>query len=399
MTLLNSVDAIPKLTERVQVTENLVWDRWLWAPVIALALVGVLIVATSSMEFSQKTYDNPFSVLTRHGVYLLLAMTAGLVMSLIPIKLWQQANWVFLLIGLGLLTMVLVPGIGHEVNGSKRWIRFGPAGIQPSELMKLFLVMYVSGYLVRRAAEVRSQWSGFLKPILVLAVVIVLLLMEPDFGAVVVTMGAVLGMMFLGGVRASQFFLLVIVCSGAVAAMAFAQPYRVQRLMAFLDPWSADNVFAGGYQLTQALIAIGRGEWFGVGLGNSMLKLFYLPEAHTDFVFAILAEEFGLIGVLIVLTLFSLMIGRMFLIGQMAQAKGLGFGAYACYGFAMIFAIQTLINIGVNTGLLPTKGLTLPLISYGGTSLIICFAMLGFVQGVYHQALHAPMPKDEEGDT
>ncbi len=360
-------------------------DKQLVLSGLAICLIGLVIVASASVEYSNKIYGSPITLVLKHFVYLVIGFIAFIVSSRIPLDFWFKTNWIWLLFGVFLLVVVLIPGIGREVNGSWRWIRLGPLSVQPSELIKFFLVLYVSGYLVRREAEVKSQWSGFLKPVFVMSLVILLLLMEPDFGAVVVITATILGLVFLGGVKAAQFFVLVLISFGAVYLMAQAEPYRLERLAAFLDPWSVDNRFAGGYQLTQALIAIGRGEWFGVGLGSSMLKLFYLPEAHTDFVFAILGEEFGFVGVMVVLTLYSLFLARVFHVGRLAELYGNRFGAFICYGIGLLFTIQTLINLGVNTGLLPTKGLTLPLMSYGGTSLIISLGMLGVVQAViYH---------------
>jgi len=384
---------IPVLS--LQVKKPVVYDYWLSIAIILLLITGVMVIASSSMEFANRNMGGPFAILLRHLIYMTLGLVSGAVIMRIPVDVWQKFDWILLLIGIVLLLLVLTPGIGSEINGSKRWIRFGPIGMQPSELMKWFLIIYVSGYLVRRAEEVRNQWSGFLKPIVVLAFIIVLLLLEPDFGAMVVAMSAVLGMMFLGGVRANQFFVLITACSGAVAFIATAQEYRMQRLLSFMDPWASENVYGSGYQLTQALIAFGRGEWTGVGLGNSMLKLFYLPEAHTDFVFAILGEEFGLIGVLFVLTLFALLIGRIFYIGWLAERRDQLFGAYACYGIALLMAMQAVINMGVNTALLPTKGLTLPLLSYGGSSLVVTLAMFGFVMAVY-QATQIPELQEKE---
>lgn len=385
--------AIPTLSEAI--IKPVHFDKWLALVAGVLIVIGVMVIASSSIEFSNKNLGGPFAIITRHSVYLVLGVVAAIIVSRVPVILWQKADWILLLIGIAMLVLVLTPGIGSEVNGSWRWIRFGPVGIQPSELMKWFLILYVSGYLVRRGDEVRSQWSGFLKPILILSVVIVLLLLEPDFGAVVVALSAILGMMFLGGVRPTQFLVLITACSGAVALMATSSEYRVQRLMTFLDPWSNENVFGSGYQLTQSLIAFGRGEWFGVGMGNSMLKLFYLPEAHTDFVFAILGEEYGLVGVLTVLILFACLIGRIFYIGYLAERKNLLFGAYACYGISLQMALQAVINMGVNTALLPTKGLTLPLLSYGGSSLVVTLAMFGFVMAVYHQAMNTDLEDAE----
>lgn len=338
----------------------------------SLLMIGWVMVMSASMEIAGTNTGQPFYYAVRHLIYLMLGLSAAIVVLQIPMSFWQKYDWVFLLLGFVLLVLVLTPGIGRTVNGSSRWIGLGPINLQSSELSKLFLVIYLAGYLVRRQAEVRSQWSGFLKPFVILAAMIILLLLEPDFGAVVVTMTAALGMLFLGGVRASQFFVTIAGSLVAVGIMASSQTYRMQRLTAYADPWAPENVFSGGYQLTQSLIAFGRGDWFGVGLGNSMQKLFYLPEAHTDFVFAILAEEMGLIGSLIVVVLLSLVIWRAMQIGRQSELAGKFFSAYVAFGIALIMAAQSLINIGVNTGLLPTKGLTLPFLSYGGSSLIVC---------------------------
>jgi len=381
-----------------EMKETPIFDTWLLLTIGFLLVTGIMVIASSSMEFADRNLGGPFAILGRHLVYMLLGLITAITIARIPVAIWQRFDWILLLTGVVLLVLVLVPGIGSEINGSKRWIRFGSIGFQPSELMKWFLIIYISGYLVRRADEVRNHWSGFLKPILVLAFIIVLLLLEPDFGAMVVALLAVLGMMFLGGVRASQFIVLMTACSGAVAFIATAQEYRMQRLLSFMDPWSSENVYGSGYQLTQALIAFGRGEWTGVGLGNSMLKLFYLPEAHTDFVFAILGEEFGLVGVLFVLTLFASLISRIFYIGWLAERRNQLFGAYACYGIALLIAMQAVINMGVNTALLPTKGLTLPLLSYGGSSLVVTLAMFGFVMAVYRETQNGPVVEIEEVD-
>jgi len=283
--------------------------------------------------------------------------------------------------------LVLFPGIGQEIKGSRRWIDLGPIGFQPSELAKVSMILYVGAYLVRRRDEVISSWSGFLKPVLVLALVAVLLLLEPDFGSVVVILGTILGMLFLGGVKPGQFLLAMFAAVGAVIVMALSESYRVQRLLAFRNPWSEENVYGSGYQLTQSLIAFGRGEWFGVGLGNSMQKLFYLPEAHNDFIVAIIAEELGLFGIVVLIGLYSLMIHRIFRIGRLAELKDNLFGAFCSYGIGILFSLQAFINIGVNTGLLPTKGLTLPFISAGGTSLIVSICLIALVNRIYGETL------------
>jgi len=276
-----------------------------------------------------------------------------------------------------LLIAVLIPGLGRSVNGSTRWIPIGPLSLQPSEFAKLAVVTFMAGYLVRRQDEVRTQFSGFLKSLVVLGLFIVLFLLEPDFGAVVVMMAAVLGMFFLGGMRKLHIGA-VVVAAGALGTMTiFAAEYRIKRLMTYLDPWG--DPFGSGYQLTQAQIAFGRGGWFGEGLGQSMQKLFYLPEAHTDFVYSVLAEEWGAMGALVVVALYGLLIVRGLKVGQQAEALGQQYSAYLAYGLVLLIAAQAMINIGVNLGLLPTKGLTLPFVSYGGSSMLACAASLGIL--------------------
>ena len=351
-------------------------DKMLLSIIGMLLFTGVVMVCSASMEIAAAKNGNAFHYLNRHLVYLCIAVAGGVLAWWVPLSLWQRSGGLLLLCAIALLVLVLVPGIGKTVNGSMRWVRLGVLNFQVSELAKLFLVIYLAGYLVRRLDEVRQQWTGFVKPLAVMAVMIVLLLAEPDFGAVVVMMTAVLGMMFLGGVRLIQFVSLIAVSAGAIALMAVSQPYRMQRLITFMDPWSEENVYDSGYQLTQALIAFGRGDWSGTGLGNSIQKLFYLPEAHTDFVFAIIAEEMGLFGSVIVIGLLAALALRIFWIGHRAEQQGRFFSAYLAYGIGFIFSAQSLINLGVNTGLLPTKGLTLPLISYGGSSLLVsCIAL------------------------
>lgn len=289
---------------------------------------------------------------------------------MIPMATWQRFGGTLLIAAFALLIMVLIPGIGREVNGSLRWIGFGLFNVQPSEIAKVFVVIYLAGYLVRREQEVRRSWAGFFKPFIVLLPLAMLLLREPDFGATVVMMGAAAVMLFLGGVGLFRFILMVALAVLAVFILVQTQEYRMQRLITFTDPWA--DQFGSGYQLTQALIAFGRGGWFGLGLGNSIQKQFYLPEAHTDFVFAVLAEELGLVGALATVGLFLFVCVRGLYIGYWAEQAKQYFAAYMAYGLSMLWIGQFLINIGVNVGLLPTKGLTLPFLSYGGSSLIIC---------------------------
>ncbi|MCJ2370075.1 putative lipid II flippase FtsW [Pseudomonas sp. RGM 3321] len=344
---------------------------------LALLGLGLVMITSASSEVAAVQSGNTLYMMTRHLVYLLIGLGACGVTMMIPVATWQRLGWLMLLGAFGLLLLVLVPGIGREVNGSMRWIGFGAFNVQPSEIAKVFVVIFLAGYLIRQQQEVRESWMGFFKPFIVLLPMAGLLLMEPDFGATVVMMGAAAAMLFLGGVGLFRFSLMVVLAVASVVVLVQAQPYRMARLTNFTDPWA--DQFGSGYQLTQALIAFGRGEWFGVGLGNSVQKQFYLPEAHTDFVFSVLAEELGVIGSLITVALFLFVSIRGMYIGMWAERAKQFFGAYVAYGLSFLWIGQFLINIGVNVGLLPTKGLTLPFLSYGGSSLVICCASLGLL--------------------
>lgn len=349
-------------------------DGWLLFSALTLLVLGWLMVTSASMEVAGGRYGNPFYFSLRHGIYVLMGLGLGLAILLVPMNWWFDHGFELLMIAFLLLMAVLVPGIGREVNGSSRWIALGIVNLQASEVAKLFMVVYLAGYLVRRLDEVRERWSGFIKPLAVMVFMGLLLIMEPDYGATMVILGSMLGMLFLSGVGMKRFLLLLSATISMAGLIAILQPYRMKRLVTYFDPWAAQ--FDSGYQLTQALIAFGRGGWSGLGLGNSVQKLFYLPEAHTDFVFAILAEELGLIGALLTLLLYSLVIYRMVAIARRAGDIGLLFHCYVGFGLALVIAAQTFINIGVNTGLLPTKGLTLPFMSYGGSSLLISCVMV-----------------------
>ncbi|HEX8540556.1 MAG TPA: putative lipid II flippase FtsW [Pseudomonas sp.] len=344
---------------------------------LALLGLGLVMITSASSEVAAVQSGNTLYMMTRHLIYMIIGIGACGVTMMIPVATWQRLGWLMLLGAFGLLVMVLIPGVGREVNGSMRWIGFGAFNVQPSEIAKLFVVIFLAGYLIRRQTEVRESWMGFFKPFIVLLPMAGLLLMEPDFGATVVMMGAAAAMLFLGGVGLFRFSLMVALAVGAVFVLVQAQPYRMARLITFTDPWS--DQFGSGYQLTQALIAFGRGEWLGVGLGNSVQKQFYLPEAHTDFVFSVLAEELGVVGSLLTVGLFLFVSIRAMYIGMWAERAKQFFGAYVAYGLAFLWIGQILINIGVNVGLLPTKGLTLPFLSYGGSSLVICCASLGLL--------------------
>jgi cell division protein FtsW len=344
---------------------------------LALLGLGLVMITSASSEVAAVQSGNALYMMTRHLIYLVLGLIACVATMMVPVATWQRLGWLMLIGAFGLLIAVIVPGIGREVNGSMRWIGFGMFNVQPSEIAKVFVVIFLAGYLIRRQQEVRESWMGFFKPFIVLLPMAGLLLMEPDFGATVVMMGAAAAMLFLGGVGLFRFSLMVALAVGAVFVLVQAQPYRMARLITFTDPWS--DQFGSGYQLTQALIAFGRGEWFGVGLGNSVQKQFYLPEAHTDFVFSVLAEELGVVGSLATVGLFVFVSIRAMYIGMWAERAKQFFAAYTAYGLAFLWIGQFLINIGVNVGLLPTKGLTLPFLSYGGSSLIICCASLGLL--------------------
>lgn len=359
------------------------YDRYLIFAALGLAVVGLVMVASASMVISERQFGYEFYFLARQAVYLSLGViVAGLVFQ-IPVAVWLKSRLLLLLLSIALLVLVLIPGIGHQVNGSQRWLMLGPVAIQVSELTKLFFIIYLAGYLSERNQELREELSGFIKPIIILVLIAVLLLLEPDFGTAAVISVTVMGMLFLAGVRLRYFFILLLSAGCTFAILAISSPYRVARLTAFLNPWA--NQFGSGYQLTQSLIAFGQGGWFGVGLGDSVQKLFYLPEAHTDFLFAVLAEETGLVGILTVMLLFFIVVGRAFRISYLASCKEQYFSAFVAFGIAIWLAIQSMINMGVNAGVLPTKGLTLPLISYGGSSLLVTCIAIGLLLRIDHE--------------
>ena len=344
---------------------------------LCLLALGLVMVSSASMEVAAGRLGDPLYYMNRQIVYLLIGLIAMAATLAVPVRLWEQFRFPLLFLGFALLLAVLIPGIGREVNGSWRWIAVGPINVQPSELAKLFAVVFLSGYLVHRQEEVKEQWFGFIKPFMVLGPMAWLLIIEPDFGATVVLMGAATGMLFLGGVGLFRFLLLFGSLGGLAGLLAAFEPYRLQRLTGFLNPW--EDPYGTGYQLTQALIAFGRGEWLGVGLGNSIQKQFYLPEAHTDFVFSVLAEELGMVGALAAFALLIFVAVRALYVGLWAERAGMMFSAYLAYGLAIMWCGQVLINVGVNIGLLPTKGLTLPFLSYGGSSLVVCCVSLGLL--------------------
>ncbi len=352
-------------------------DPWLLSSAMLLLGLGWVMVASASITLADRRFGEPLYYLVRQSVFIGIGLSAGWFAFRASLARWERWSPVFFLIGVVALALVLVPGLGREVNGAMRWLRLGPVNLQPSELMKLCAVLYTAGYIVRRAPQLRARLSGFIKPLGLMAGVALLLLAEPDFGAAAVLLATVLTMLFLGGVRMWQVGLVCALGAGLLWWLIVTSPYRLERLTTFLNPWA--DPFNSGFQLTQALIAFGRGEWLGVGLGASVQKLFYLPEAHTDFLLAVLAEELGLLGVTVVVALFGVLAWRAFAIGARAERVGLPFGAHLAWGLGTCIGLQALVNIAVNMGALPTKGLTLPLMSYGGSSICVACVMVALL--------------------
>lgn len=347
---------------------EVLYDRQLVWISLGLMLTGLVMVTSASFPISTRLTDQPFHFMFRHAIFLLLAISTSAVILQVPLKRWLEFSTWLLLLSIFLLIVVLVAG--KSVNGASRWIPLGLFNLQPAEVAKLSLFIFMSGYLVRKSEEVRSSFfNGFIKPIIVFATLASLLLLQPDLGTVIVMLVTLFGMLFIAGAKLTQFLALMVVGLVAVAGLIYIEPYRMRRVTSFMDPW--DDPFGSGYQLTQSLMAFGRGEWFGQGLGNSIQKLEYLPEAHTDFVFAVLAEELGFVGVVLVLMLIFSLVLKAIYIGRKAFDNDQLFGGYLAFGIGIWFAFQTLVNVGAAAGMVPTKGLTLPLISYGGSSLIV----------------------------
>ena len=347
-----------------------------WSVVLLLAF-GLVMVYSASIAMAEAERFTGFRAqyfLARHGIYLAVGIALAVAFFKVPIRIWQIASpWLFI-IGVGLLILVAIPGIGREVNGSRRWIPIGFASFQPSELMKLFVVLYAADYTVRKAAFMDDFKKGFLPMFGVMFLVAALLLREPDFGALVVVTGIAMAVLFLGGLNWRLFVGLAGLLAVAFVVLILSSPYRLQRILGFMDPWA--DAYGKGYQLSHSLIAFGRGEWLGVGLGASVEKLFYLPEAHTDFLLAVIAEELGFAGVAAVITLFLFLVVRAFAVGRQATSLERYYGALVAQGIGVWLAVQAFINMGVNMGLLPTKGLTLPFLSFGGSGIVVnCMAI------------------------
>jgi cell division protein FtsW len=353
---------------RAQLAE---YDQGLvWAAILLLGL-GLVMVYSASIaiaEGNRVTGNQPMYYLMRHALFIAIGIAVAVAVFQVPLRLWQQAAPYLFLIGAGLLALVLFPGVGREVNGSQRWISLRFVTVQPSELMKLFAVLYAADYTARKAAHMASFRKGFLPMLAVMLVVGWLLLREPDFGAFVVITVIAMGILFLGGMNWKLFAGLFALLLVGFMLLILASPYRLQRVAGFMDPWA--DPYGTGYQLSHALIAFGRGEWLGVGLGASVEKLFYLPEAHTDFLLAVIAEELGFVGVAAIIAAFTWIVTRAFMIGRRAASLERYFSALVAQGIGLWIGVQAIINIGVNTGMLPTKGLTLPLVSFGGSALL-----------------------------
>lgn len=350
------------------------FDRGLLFAVAALLGLGLIMVGSASISIAASKLDQPLFYFNRQLIFAFIGLGLAWFVMTIRLSVWREMAPLLLFVGVGLLILVLIPSVGREVNGSRRWLPFGPVNVQVAEIIKLFSIIYVADYLQRHHGQLKGSFFKVFGPLILLGVAALLLLLQPDMGSVVVILSTVLAMLFLGGARLDVFAALMAILGGLFTILVWLAPYRLQRLQTFMDPWA--DPFGSGFQLTQALIAFGRGDWLGVGLGSSMQKLFYLPEAHTDFLYSILAEELGLIGAMSVLILFLVFIWRALAIGRAAEMSGQVFGSQIAYGIGIWLGIQACVNMGVNMGALPTKGLTLPLMSYGGSSLVlVCIAI------------------------
>jgi len=355
--------------------------------VFAIVLLGLVMVTSASISMATKEGGDAFGYLLRQFTLVIAGTVFAALMFMVRTEWLEKMALPMLAVAVVALALVLIPGIGHSVNGARRWIRLAGISIQVSEVTRVIVLVFIASYAVRREEELRSSFVGLLKPLVILGGFFVLLLLEPDFGAGTVLMVTAFGVLFIAGARLRDVAGLAVLGAGVLAFVAMSSDYRMRRLTAFRNPWL--DPFDSGFQLTQSLIAIGRGGWTGVGLGESVQKLFYLPEAHTDFLFAVLAEELGLVGILVTLALFLALAWRALWISRLAHDSGLKFQSYLAAGFGIWVGLQAFINIGVNMGALPTKGLTLPFMSYGRSSLIATLTWVGMLLRVYHEAAQA----------
>ena len=356
-----------------------------------LSFSGLLILASASVHFSDSIYGNPSAIFNRQLFYFFLGLFGLLIFFILPLNFWIAYDRLFITLGFILLLLVFVPGIGFEVNGANRWIRVAGFGLQPSEIMKFLSILYVSCYSVRRIKEIQSHWIGFFRPAIIIVSIISIILIQPDLGSSAVIFASVLGVLFVAGVKIKQFFIVAFLGFVAVTLMIVFVPWRWERIISFIDPWS--DPWGSGYQLTLSLMSIGRGDWFGVGLGQGLMKMGYLPDAHTDFIFSVIVEEMGILGGFTIVSLLFGLSFRIFFIGRESLLRKNFFGFYFSYGVALLLGLHTFINVGVACGLLPTKGLTLPLISAGGTNLIIVCLMIGLILRIdYENKNSMPIP-------
>ena len=352
-------------------------DRLLLAVAVLLLVFGLVMVASASVAVAERQTGDMLYYFRRQLMFAVLGLGAGVFMYSVPMRHWSNAGFPLLGFGLVLLMLVLIPGVGHEVNGARRWLNLGPVNLQASEVARLCFILYLASYVTRHRAQVQTRIRGLLRPMLPLGLASVLLLAEPDFGSTAVLLAVAAVILFLAGAKLLHMVLLGAAGIGTLAMLLVSSPYRLKRLASFRDPFA--DPFDGGFQLTQSLIAIGRGEWTGVGFGNSIQKLLYLPETHTDFLFAVIAEELGLVGVVLLMLLFGLLVWRGFAVAQAASAREDYFAAYVAWAISAWVGLQAFINMAVNMGLLPTKGLTMPFISYGGSSLVVTCASLALL--------------------
>ncbi len=383
------MSALPKFLLPVPFLNRPSIDPVLGTLVTGLLLGGLIILSSASVTVAELEFANPFHYVQRQLLAIAMGLGAATFMLMVPTEFWQRMGFVLLLLALTVLAIVLIPGVGLSEKGATRWISVVGFTVQVSDPARLALIVYMAGYIVRRRSDLSTKFSGFLKPMLVISAAAGLLLAEPDFGAATVLLATTLTMLFVGGARMRDFLLFFVVALGVMAALAVTSPYRLARMTAFLNPW--EDPFVSGFQLTQSLIAIGRGELFGVGLGSSVQKLFYLPEAHTDFVFAVYAEEFGLFGCILLIAAFAALLLRILDLSRRAARQDMWFQSYVALGIGVWLGLQAFINMGVNMGLMPTKGLTLPLISYGRSSLIMTMAAIGLLLRIHHE-LGQPQP-------
>jgi len=355
-------------------------DTWLLGATMVLLAIGLMMVYSASVSLAEKGTGNSMYFLVRQAAHITLGIGVMWIVAQSRVRMWENLGPILLLFAIVLLIAVLIPGVGAKINGSTRWIHLGGFNLQPSELAKVFMIIYVAGYLVRKQEELRNFTHGILMIGIVLAVLGILLLQEPDLGALVVLTATVLTMLFLGGVRFWHFIACIGAGVGAIAILTVVSPYRMERVTGFLNPWA--DPFDSGFQLVQALIAFGRGEWLGVGLGASVQKLFYLPAAHTDFIVAVIAEELGLLGVVTILVLFTIIVGRAMVLSRIAEQNDRIFHARLAQGIGLLIGYQAMINLGVNLGVLPTKGLTLPFVSYGGSSMVASSFAVGLLLAI-----------------